>query len=282
MTIARSAVLARKDFFTFEPYIIHQYQLAAANHGFSPAHQYYRISLLYMIAHVLYRNRKFAQSNQYLAELEAALRGEAKTYFSTLYPKYVFLKTANDAFQRNLPQSISLMEQLIHTQGSLLTPRDMLTARLGLSFLYFAQGAYQKANNFLQYINHSDKWCERMMGKEWVLKKNLGEVLIQYEFGNLDLALDKVKTIERSFKQLLSQPVYKNVGAFLQVLQLLILQPDAATHKSFSRQVEATLDFLPLEKEDLQAMSYYAWLKSKMVSRPYYEVLLELAGCPPV
>ncbi len=282
MSIARSAVLARKDFFSFEPYIIQQYEQAVAQGGFSPAHQYYRINLLYMIAHVLYRNRKFAQSNQYLAGLETALREEAKSYFSTLYPKYVFLKTANDAFLRNLPQSISLMEQLIHNQVNLLTPRDMLTARLGLSFLYFAQGAYQKANNILQYINHSDKWCERIMGKEWVLKKNLGEILIQYEFGNLDLALDKVKGIQRSFKALLAQPVYKNVAAFLQLLEQLIQQPDAATRKAFFRQVENTLEFLPIEKEDLQAMSYYAWLKSKMVSRPYYQVLLELAGSPAV
>jgi len=282
MSIARSAVLARKDFFSFEPYIIQQYQLATANHGFSPAHQYYKVNLLYMIAHVLYRNRKFNQSNDYLDELAAALRGEAKSYFPALYAKYVFLKTANGAFQRNLSPSIALLEKLITTQANLLTPRDMLTARLGLSFLYFAQGAYHKANDVLQYLNHSDKWCERLMGKEWVLKKNLGEILIQYELSNLDLALNKVKALERSFKILLAQPIYKNVGAFLQLLSQLIQQPDAATRKAFFRHVETTLEFVPLEKEDLQAISYYAWLKSKMVSRSYYEVLLELAGYPPI
>lgn len=233
MSIARSAVLAHKDFFSFEPYIIQQYQLAAANHGFSPAHQYYKISLLYMIAHVLYRNRKFSQSNQYLAELNAALQGEARSYSPALYPKYIFLKTANDAFLRNLPHSIQLLEDLLTTKVNLLTQRDMLTARLGLSFLYFAQEAYHQANNVLININHSDKWCEKIMGKEWVLKKNLGEILIQYEFGNLDLALAKVKAITRNFNPLLTQPIYKNVGAFLQLLEQLILQPDAATRKAF-------------------------------------------------
>ena len=116
------------------------------------------------------------------------------------------------------------------------------------------------------------------MGKEWVLKKNLGELIIQYEFGNPDLALEKLKAIEKYFKDLLVQPIYKNVAVFLQLLEQLILQPDGATRKAFLKQVEEGLEFVPIEKEDLQSISYYAWLKSKMVNRSYYYVLLELTG----
>lgn len=82
----------------------------------------------------------------------------------------------------------------------------------------------------------------------------------------------------KNFQELLAQPVYANVHAFLQLLEQLFLQPDAATRRAFLQYVETALNFVPAEREDLQAMSYYAWLKSKMVSRPYYEVLLELAG----
>ena len=278
MSITRSLVLARKDFYSFEPYIISQYEQVQAAHGFSPAHQYYKISLLYMIAHVLYRNRKFEQSNHYLQQLYQALTGEGKNLHAAFYAKYVFLKTANDAFLRNLAGSVALMEDLLHHKSHLLSQRDTLTANLGLGFLYFAQESYQKASRLLLGINHSDKWCEKIMGKEWLLKKCLGELILQYEFGNLDLALDKVKNMQKSFEGLLAQPVYKNVSAFMQLLEQLILQPDAATRKVFLQQVKTALAFVPAEQEDLQAMSYYAWLKSKMVSRPYYEVLLELAG----
>jgi hypothetical protein len=278
MSIARSSVLARKDFYSFEPYIISQYEQVQAAHGFSPAHQYYKISLLYMISHVLYRNRKFEESNKYLQQLYQAFTSEGKNLYAGFYAKYVFLKTANDAFLRNLPASLDLMEDLLHHKSHLLNQRDTLTASLGLGFLYFAQGAYQKATRVLLGINHSDKWCEKIMGKEWLLKKCLGELILQYEFGNLDLALDKVKSIKKNFEELLAEPVYKNVGAFLQLLEQLILQPDAATRRAFLQQVQSTLNFVPVEREDLQAISYYAWLKSKMVSRPYYEVLLELAS----
>ncbi|KAA5539830.1 hypothetical protein [Adhaeribacter rhizoryzae] len=277
MSITRSSVLARKDFYSFEPYIISQYEQVRATHGFSPAHQHYKISLLYMIAHVLYRNRKFAQSNHYLAELYQALTGEGKSLYAAFYAKYVFLKTANDAFLSNLSESLALMEDLLQRKSHLLSQRDILTASLGLGFLYFAQGAYQKANRVLLGISHSDKWCEKIMGKEWLLKKCLGELILQYEFGNPDLALDKLKSLMKNFGELLAQPVYSNVHAFLQLLEQLFLQPDAATRRAFLQYVENALSFVPAEREDLQAMSYYAWLKSKMVSRPYYEVLLELA-----
>ena len=173
MAITRSAVLARKDFYSFEPFIVRQYELALSNHGFSQAHQYYKIRLLYMLAHVLYRNRKFNQSNHYLQELISALQGEAKSYYASFYPKYVFLKSANDAFMRNLTQSVALLEDLLQNKVGLLSQRDTLTGQLGLSFLYFAQNACQKAQKALLRIKHSDKWCEVIMGKEWILKKNL-------------------------------------------------------------------------------------------------------------
>ncbi|WP_192820143.1 hypothetical protein [Rufibacter sp. LB8] len=277
MQITRSAVLATKDFYSFETYILGQYQHAMATHGFSKAQQFYKVSLLYMIAHVLYRTRKFQKSNQYLEDLHQALQHEAKPYFAAFYTKYIFLKSANEAFLKNLPQAILALEDLLKTKINLLQPRDMLTARLGLSFLYFASGQFQKANNTLVYINRSDRWCEKLMGREWVLKKKLGELIIQYEFGNPDLALEQIKGIKRHYADVLEQPLYKNAFMFLLLLEQLFLQPDVASKKAFLQQVEESLDFEANQQEDLPSMSFYAWLKSKMVNRPYYDVLLELA-----
>lgn len=45
---------------------------------------------------------------------------------------------------------------------------------------------------------------------------------------------------------------------------------------AYLEKVETSFEWIEKEKEDLQAMSYYAWLKSKMTKRDFYEVLLEL------
>ena len=59
MSIARSAVLVKKDYYDFAPYIIQQYKQLEKNHGFATSQQYYKLGLLYMIAHVLYRSKRF-------------------------------------------------------------------------------------------------------------------------------------------------------------------------------------------------------------------------------
>ncbi|MEO0472419.1 MAG: hypothetical protein AAF206_22540, partial [Bacteroidota bacterium] len=51
MMIARSAVLAKRDFFHFEPFIVQQFERMEANQAFQPHHQTYRLEFLYTISH---------------------------------------------------------------------------------------------------------------------------------------------------------------------------------------------------------------------------------------
>ncbi len=278
MSIARSAILASKDFLSFEPYIISQYQETEQQYGFSKANQYYKLSLLYMIAHVLYRNKKFTASADYLEQLKVGLEGEGKGHYAYFYPRYVFLRVANLIFLRRNDEAIKLMEQLLQKTSLALSTRDELTAKLALSFSYFTQQAYGKANRVLMGIKRSDKWCEGKMGREWVLKKNLGELIIQFELGNTDLLLNKLRSIERVFKDLLQDPNYSNVNRYLALIKFLVDNPDAVTRPAFIQHVEETLEYTTFERTDIQAISFYAWLKAKMLSRTYYDVLLELGS----
>ncbi len=278
MTIARSAVLARKDFHHFEEYIISQFRQIEETVGFAKPHLQYKLDLLYMIAHVLYRTRKFEQSVSYLDLLYAELKANGKTVFQQFYPRYVFLKTANLSFLRRLEEATALMEELLEKEGNSFGIRNLLTAQMGLSFFYFAQENYKKANLILMRMPHSDKFCEQKMGKEWVLKKNLGELIIQIELKNPELAMNKIRTIERSFRDLLGQDAYRNVKGYLTLLKELLNQPDLIEHREFMQVIEGALNFVPREQEDLQAISFYAWIRAKMMKRRYYDVLLELSA----
>ena len=278
MSITRSAILASKDFLSFEPYIISRYQETAQQYGFSKANQYYKLGLLYMIAHVLYRNKKFTLSVQYLEELKAVLETDGKGHTAYYYPRYILLLVANYVFLHRNQEAILLLENLLKQESLVMGTKDQLTAQLALSFTYFTQGAFGKANRVLMRIKRSDKWCESKMGREWVLKKNLGELIIQFELGNEDLTLNKIRSIERTFGNLLLHPVYSNVKHYLLLIRYLIDHPQAATRPDFMQRVEATLEYTTFERTDIQAMSFYAWLKAKMLNRPYYEVLLELGS----
>ena len=54
--------------------------------------------------------------------------------------------------------------------------------------------------------------------------------------------------------------------------------PDSLSGEVFATQAEQKFHFLPIEQEDLQAISFYAWLKSKVVKKDYYPVLLDLVS----
>lgn len=278
MLIARSAILIKKDFYSFEPYIINQYHTMEQKYGFPPAHQYYKLSLLYMIAQTLYRNRKFDLSMHYLATLNDELSLHKKSFYQEFYPRYLLLSAANHTFLNRNANAVALLEELLSNKEVSLSYKDSLNAQLNLSFYYFQQGDYKKANTQLMAIQHSDKWCEKKMGREWVLKKGLSELIIQYEFGHIDLTLNKARAIERGFNDLFQKHAYQNVKAYLKLVRQLIDMPDLVGSAAFAQLVEQSIAFVPIEQEDLQAINFYAWLKSKMLGRAYYPVLLELAG----
>ena len=116
------------------------------------------------------------------------------------------------------------------------------------------------------------------MGVEWVLKKNMIEIMIQYELDNHEIALNKIRSFERNYSELFNHPLYARSNQFIQTVKTIILDPLILKDKVFIEQVKSTLVKTPSEQEDLQAMSYYAWLKAKMMNLEPYAVLLDIAN----
>jgi hypothetical protein len=57
---------------------------------------------------------------------------------------------------------------------------------------------------------------------------------------------------------------------------MVIVNPNLVTTTDFAQKVEDSFDWVGAKQEDLQAMSYYAWLKAKMLNDNYYSILLAL------
>ncbi|ALW84725.1 hypothetical protein AUC43_06285 [Hymenobacter sedentarius] len=300
MSIARSAMLVRRDFATFAVYIERCYRLMERRHGFAPAQRSYQLRLLYMLAHALYRSRHFAQSIAYLEQGRALLQASSGRKYAEFVPRFTFLLAANLGFIHRNPEGIDLLEQALKATPALPLVEE-LTARLQLVFHYFAEGNFSKANQALLRIGRTDHWLEEQLGLEWLLNKNMAEMFIQLELGHEDIALCRLKAIERSLREqfpaeaaaasttedatltptagvgLVGGP-YRYILSFLELVHDVINDPAAARRPAFAARVADLPTFLPLQREDLQALSFYAWLRARMLGRPYYEVLLEVAG----
>jgi hypothetical protein len=114
------------------------------------------------------------------------------------------------------------------------------------------------------------------MGMEWRFKKNMIEVITQVELEHEDIALSKIAFIEKHYAVFLKQPTYHRAKFFLSFIKKLINQPAIIRTKEFAEQVKAAQMALPEEKEDLQAITFFAWLKAKMQNKNYYQTLLEV------
>jgi len=289
MSITRSAMLVRGDYAAFAQFLERCYRLMERRHGFAPAQRGHQLRLLYMLAHALYRARRFAESVAYLEQGQAVLAAAGQR-FAELGPRFGFLLAANYAFLQRNTESIQMLEQTLKSRPPLL-PADQLTAGFQLAFHYFAEGRFAKANQTLINLDRTDHWLEQNLGLEWLINHNIGELLIQLELGNPDQALARARAVERRLhEQFPGSPAtpegpavplggrYQPVLRYLECVRAIIEEPAVVRQPEFAQRVAAIPAFISSEREDLQVLSFYAWLKARVLGRPYYETLLWLAG----
>ena len=69
--------------------------------------------------------------------------------------------------------------------------------------------------------------------------------------------------------------MYSKAFYFVSLIKEYLIKFNSNT-KGFHQQIKSTIKFVPYEQEDIQAMLYYAWLKSKATGDNLYVTLLGL------
>ena len=275
LSITRSTILAKKDFYSFEPYLIQQYNKAKAQFGFSRNNHFYKLNLVYMISHVLYRNRKFDKAAAYLEEMKEDLYAHNSSHIMLFYSKYILLSAAVNCYRGNLQHAIGLLTEGIGDNTGRFSSEDKVKLQINLSIYYFMAGELKKTIKTGMSFAHSDKWFEKNLGKEWVFKKQIMEVIVQVELDNQEIALNRIRALERVSAGIFNNPLYSRAKSFLELIKKMIIDPLNFNTEDTQTKIDKYLTVVPEEKEDLQAMTFYAWLKAKFLQRNYYEVLLE-------
>ena len=65
---------------------------------------------------------------------------------------------------------------------------------------------------------------------------------------------------------------------YLRLVREILDDPDIAGQPAYRERLRLMPSLPPAESEDLQSQSFFAWLRARSEGRPYYEVLLEVAG----
>ena len=236
----------------------------------------YHIDLLYFMANIYFRKKSFDKSAAYLEEMhKQMLRFDHRYYFSRI-AKYTTLKALNLNYNGLSDKAAYELDRLMANKK---VDRDaLLNSRLARIMIHFQQGELKEASSALAKLNHTDSYYEQRAGLEWLLHKKYMEILLHIELGNEDYVDSRITSLVRSHSQHLKKSQHARVLPFLKLVRKYCQHPEIVTTSEFKNMVEAGVNWKPNEEEDIFFMSFYAWLKAKMLKQPLYETTLELVN----
>ncbi|GAB7256416.1 hypothetical protein [Polaribacter sp. OB-PA-B3] len=261
------------DYWNIEKFLVDTYSIIK-HHKSKDKQLYYHIEVLYLIANVLFRSKKFTESKKYLKLMYFYMNEKKQKYYSDFAPNYHLLLSLNYNYNNQQEKAIELLEPYITKKNiSLVSQLDIL---LSLIVYYYQSDSLQKAKNLLASLYHTDNWYIDQAGIVWTIKKNLIEILLHIDLGNIDLVDSRLISFKRNYSKHLSAINQERVISYLKLIEIYYKNPEIATTIEFYNRVEKSFNWIDRKNEDIFLMSFYAWLKAKMTTQNIYFVTLNL------
>jgi len=273
ITIVSISAFASKDYFKIEAFLLSTYKVIR-DHKSKDRQLQYHIEVVFAIANALFRNKKFEESQSYLEIMHELMLSKRKKYYNSYRLKYHLLLGLNQNYSGNQEIAIHTLEAFIQKNHPDIS--TLLDIYLSLIMCYFQKGEFKKAIRLFSEFYHTDKWYIRKGGQEWTMKKNLIEILLHLEIGNLDLFESRLLSFKRSYYDYLRKVGQNRVITYLSLVEDYYRNPKQVSSLAFHDKVKNSFDFVSRQYEDIFVMSFYAWLKSKMENRGLYQVTLDL------
>ncbi|MGJ8659062.1 MAG: hypothetical protein ACSHWV_04360 [Cellulophaga fucicola] len=273
ITLVTIPAFVTNDYLKTEPFIIETYSILKT-HKSQSKQLYYHIQVLFLIANTLFRNKKFKESLNYLEQMETQMLLNRKKHYTTFKLKHQFLLALNANYSNQQKTAIEILEKHINTRHEDLD--SLLKIHLSLIMFYIQAKRYKDAHGIFSKFYHTDNYYESKAGKEWVIKKNLIEIILHIELNNINLVESRLLSFKRNYFSYLKQIKQQRAITYLSFIEGYYKDPTYIQTVEFKNKVQESFEWVGTEKEDIFVMSFYAWLKSKMENKPLYETTLEL------
>ena len=264
-----------KDYHNVLPFVTSQYNRIIQKEEENSRYIFFHLKLLYFIANIYFREKKFLESNTFLEKMKIEIK-KSKAKFDKLFSfKIKILEALNHNYSGKNELAITVLENAIEKVKD-KKAKDNLDAKVVSCLFYFQKKDYKKINSIYSQFLKSDNWYTQTMGAEWVMKKNLIEILTHIELGNIDFVDARLDSFIRLNRSYLKQDV--KTYTFIKYLKIAYQNPDKVTSESFKNKFISSIEIKPALREDIFVLSFWAWLKAKMNQKEIYETTLELVG----
>ncbi len=273
MTIVSISAFVTNDYLRIEKFLIDAYK-SIQTHNPRNKQLYYHIQVLYLLANTLFRNKNFEESQQYLEKMHVAMQHNKRKFYSSFLLKYKLLLGLNYNYSNQQNQAISTISPFITPNHQ--DTEALLNLHLSLITFYFQKGELKKAQSIFSKFYHTDNWYAQKIGIEWLIKKNLIEILLHIELGNVNLVDSRILSFKRSHFGYLKRINQERAITYLLLVETVYKNPELVSQVKFHDQVKSSFKWINPLQEDIFVMSFYAWLKSKIDNKPLYPTTLSL------
>ncbi len=272
MEIIRMAIIATKEYHQFDPLITqtHRHLVESGKLGdHEPALQ---TGFAYMIAHTKFRARKLDEALLWTEQLNQLIQHQRTAENRHYIARYYLLRAAIMNYAGRNTEAIALLEFALE-QPELVTA-DRMNMLLNLCVYLFQVDELKRARQVLQSIDTQERKLERLMGREWLFKKSMIEMILLVEANHTDLIFNRLRSVKRLYKELLNDPINDWMGTFISAMELMLKDPLQQNNERVLKELDAMLNHWPVNREDLHAMTFRCWLKSRVEGLNYYLELI--------
>jgi hypothetical protein len=266
----RSVIVSRKGYHEFKPFLLKAYNSLTHANAFDGHPPHIQLDFVYMIAHVYYRTHDFTKSREWLLRLKDMLSDERMKYHP-LQRKYVSLEASVDFYEKKIDAAISTLSDYLDKQPEVDPDTELMNMQLNLAVYLFFKRKYSEANRRLLKLPSYSKKMEVVLGPEWFFKRNLIDVVFQYELGNTEIARQRLTSLKTKYAALLDGELYNRASRFIELVFYFLDHPENVRTPAFLEKVKNSKLKQEGQTEDLQAILFFCWLRSKMTGLDTYE-----------
>ena len=271
--IANEYASLNSNFTLVEPFVQKSYTFINGKEEMAGKQLYYHIYILYFMANIHFRNRRFAESEAMLQLMHTQMQQQNKRYHPLFYLRYFLLLSLNKNYNGEPENALAIAENALKDASKKADPLDVNDLRLAIIVFCLQQEDRAVSKYMRQYVQ-SDSWYEKKLGMVYAIRKSLVEILMHIQFENTEVALSRLQSFKRRYKKYLAQVNETRVMYYVLLVEKYVLRPEIVLSQAFKQSIEAMVQ--PNAQQDIFVLSFLGWLLAKAYRKPVYEVTLGL------
>ncbi|BAO74890.1 hypothetical protein [Winogradskyella sp. PG-2] len=273
LAIANISASVTTKYFQIEDFVLKSYDILKRKKE-TDKQLYYQIQIVYIIANTLFRNKKFEASLNYISEMEQLMQSNRSVHKKEFTLKKTLVKALNLNYTKQQEEAIALVENSIEKKHNDL--ESMLDLHLSLLMFYFQNDEYHKAKLIVSKFYHTDKYYIEKAGIDWVIKKNVAELLLYIELQEDNLFYSRLKSFKRRYTNYLKDTNQLRIMTFLNFAEQYYKKPESIVTEKFKTKIRNSFEWSSAYEEDIFVLSSFAWLKNKIEQGNLYQTTLLL------